>query len=127
LITVQKENQIDRHGVKQSMAYVSIFYQTNIYVVDWKKRTYLSFETKGSLKQTFLIKNPLHSNPEYFIDDSIMSFAFLQNHFILVHQYEKPLKGVSAYKMEELEEMNDKLHHPFPISKKAELYEKLLV
>jgi len=106
----------------------SIFYQTNIYVVDWKKRTYLSFETKGSLKQIFLIKNPLHSNPEYFIDDGTMiPMVFLQNHFIVLHQYEKPLKGVSTYKMEELEEMNDKLHHPFPISKKAELYEKLLV
>ena len=118
---------------------MSLYYQANIFVVDYERKIYLPFIV-GNGTQTFVLyRNPLYNHKVkdsigYFVDTNqqIMKIDEIQNTMIGLLHYEKPLKGVSTYKVPDLEEMATKLNLDLDdengkLLKKTDLYTKILL
>ena len=112
---------------------ISLYYKSNIYLINSVKNIYLSFLYKNEDSKTMIIyKNPNPSKkmsvPDYYVDlcENVMKLEQIKDvMFGLVH-YEKPLKGISSYKVIELESIASSLgiHYEDKI-KKNELYAKV--
>lgn len=121
---------------------MSLFYQCNIFVVDYERKFYLPFVLTNVTSQVntyVLYRNPLYNykdknSTSYYvdIDYKIMNIEDITNNMVALLHYEKPLKGISAYKTSELEHMADILgvatddEHDKKL-KKNELYTRVLM
>lgn len=118
---------------------MSLFYQCNIYIVDYTRNIYLPFITGNATHTYVLYQNPhyiaKHRNGiQYFVDPNtqVLSIEALDNTMIQLVNYNKPLRGVSTYKMSDLEEMAEKVGVELDdddgkLLRKQELYNKILV
>jgi len=101
-----------------------MYYQTNV-VIDIDQ-IYYRFQNGDSA--TYIIKK---TEQKYELNPTSMSVndmvAFLQNKFLIPFDQEKPLKGVSTYKISDLEEIMNKLSICANGKKKNELYDSILV
>ena len=113
---------------------ISLYYKSNIYLIDSVKNTYVSFLYKDEDSKTMLLyKNPKPNKkkmsiPDYYVDlsENIMKLEQIKDvMFELVH-YEKPLKGMTSYKILELEAIAQTLSIKYEHKiKKKDLYEKI--
>jgi hypothetical protein len=103
------------------------YYKCNIYLVDIRKKIYLTFlcgdteEDAGetspeTIENIVLYRNPMYipknfkSNP-YFVDNSqeIYTLEEIKRQFICLEHYDKPFKSISNFKTKELEELASRL------------------
>ena len=117
----------------ESLIAYSIFYQRNIFVVDLQKKTYLAFLVDGQSPPIVLYKNQhyvakFHKSNEYFVDadQSVMTVQEIETTFFLLEGYERPLKSISNYKMNELEYIAMRFGIERACKKKPELYESII-
>jgi hypothetical protein len=110
------------------------YYQINIYIVDNKKKTYLQFllDNHEKYDNVILYRKPDRKYTEYFVDMPIeeednTTIADLKKNFLCLISFEKSLKSVSFYKLNELIQLYALLGMTDPPKKKHELYEKIAV
>jgi hypothetical protein len=130
----------------------SLYYQSNIVIVDTVKKIIIPFyytsrnnneendvdndTTKSTTTPLYILyKNPEHklkskmAVPEYFVDvaENTEKLHVLQEKYLEFVGYEKPLRGVSTYKVSELEKIAQKLGISTSEKKikKNELYEQI--
>lgn len=118
---------------------MSLFYQCNIYVVDYDRKLYIPFIVGNALQTYVLYVNPLYQKKDrnrikYYVDvgQQLMKVEEIHDKMVGLLHYEKPMKGVSTYKMSDLEEMAEKLDIELDdadgkMLKKTELYTKILL
>ena len=122
-----------------SLVAMSLYFEADIYVVNAERNIYLPFTTKGAKHTYVLYVNPLYHykhkhSSAYFVDvgEKVMKIHEIHDKMIGLLHYEKPLKGVSAYKTIDLEEMAEKVgvdseDEKGKSLKKQELYTKILL
>jgi hypothetical protein len=113
------------------------YYKCNIIVVDLQKKIYYSFNNSENLNETYILyKNPLYTGKyksnEYFIDidHKIYSLLQLNELFLKIDNFQKPMKSITNYKKIELEYIATKLFGSIKekeTSDKNHLYEKILL
>lgn len=114
------------------------YYKCNIIVVDLQKKIYYSFSNNSeNPNETYILyKNPLYTGKyksnEYFIDidHKIYSLLQLNELFLKIDNFQKPMKSITNYKKIELEYIATKLFGSIKekeISDKNHLYEKILL
>lgn len=125
------------------------YYKCNIIVVDLQKKIYYSFcnmnmNSNETNKETYILyKNPLYTGKyksnEYFvdIDHKIYSLSQMNELFLRIDNYQKPMKSMTNYKKIELECIASKLFGSAcgsaggsaseKIIDKTQLYEKILL
>jgi hypothetical protein len=115
----------------------SLYYNSSIYIIDYERKLYLHFSVINPENNYILYKNPTY-NPkdkksnEYFIDigTKIWSIQEIETQLVRV-QHDKPMKGISAYTVSDLELISEKLNLDTEDEKgkplkKAELYTKII-
>jgi len=114
------------------------YYKCNIIIVDLTKNIYYSFVNnyyeENKLETYILYKNPLYTGKyksnEYFIDidHKIYSLSELNDYFLKIENFQKPMKSITNYKKIELECIASKILDKEKIEKidKNQLYEKIL-
>lgn len=123
---------------------LSLYYECNIYIIDLTKKTFIPFlhySDNPNLEHTVhtyvFYKNPenhRHSRmnvPGYFIDidQSVQTIGQIENNYLQYVSYDKPVRGMSSYKVAELEEMATKLglYDPNEKLKKIDIYHRICV
>jgi hypothetical protein len=111
-----------------------LYYKCSIYIVDLSKNIYLPFVYHEECPTYIVYKNKSsspkrkHSDVSYSIDinqDVLKLNELKANMYELIH-YDKPVKGISTYKITELQAIAQKLHIVYDEKiKKTELYEKI--
>jgi hypothetical protein len=109
-----------------SLYLVCAYYECNIYIVDLEKKTYVTYLRQNSgLYPTYVLYRTRKSNPIYYLDtnEQLYGLEYIANHFVHIMSYEKPFKGVSNYKVSELESFAIKMNIKYePKTKKNDLY-----
>ena len=109
------------------------YYQINIYIVDNKKKTYLQFllDNHEQYENVILYRKPDRKYTEYFVEKEETTeektLTDLRKNFLCLISFEKSLKSVSSYKLNELIQLYSLLGMTDPPKKKHELYEKIVV
>ena len=108
---------------------LSLYYKCSIYIVDTVSNTYITFENSSADKTFVLFKNP-HAVKKllYFVDTSenCISIAEIHDKLFKLFHYDKPLKSIASYKLNELEAIAQKLNISYEKKmKKKELYDKI--
>jgi len=111
-----------------------LYHKCSIYIVDVAKNIYLSFKYyEEDCPAYILYKEKVATKrkyPEvrYKVDacQEVMSLHELKDNMYEIVNYDKPLKGISTFKMPELKDIANKLHIQYDEKiKKNELYEKI--
>lgn len=107
------------------------YYQINIYIIDNKKKTYLQFllDDHARYENVILYKKTDRNYTEYFVELNHQdeTIADLKINFLCMISFEKSLKSVSFYKLNDLIQLYSLLGMTDPPKKKHELYEKIVV
>jgi|LauGreDrversion4_1035100.scaffolds.fasta_scaffold02168_3 hypothetical protein len=93
----------------------SLYYKSSIYIIDYERKLYLHFSILNPENNYILYKNAAYNRKdkksnEYFIDigTKIFSTQDIETQFVKV-QYDKPMKGISAYTISALDKIAEKL------------------
>lgn len=112
-----------------SVYLVCAYYECNIYIVDLEKKTYVTYLRQNpELYPNYVLYRNRKSGPIYYLDtnEQLYSLEYIANHFVYIMSYEKPFKGVSNYKVSELESFAIKMNIKYePKTKKNDLYSLL--
>lgn len=110
----------------KSLYLVCAYYECNIYIADIEKKTYVTYLRQNpELYPTYVLYRTRKSNPIYYLDtnEQLYRLEYIVNHFVYIMSYEKPFKGVSNYKVSELESFAIKMNIKYePKTKKNDLY-----
>ena len=107
-----------------------IFYECNIILVNLEQKTCLRFERKSETIKTIVIYKENSRSLNLFVDDNEKIFTLIEineKFFHLINE-EKPLKGISSYKVSDLENIANCLGMVIekPIKKNI-LYENIVL
>jgi hypothetical protein len=117
--------------VQKGLVY-SVYYNTPIYIVKESNRTYLKYiPNEMSTENTPIVIYYSHSNKSFGVNvtpeeqsDIQTVISDIQNNYICLENHNKPLKGISSYKVCDLDEMAQKLNIEKHLKKsKPELYQ----
>lgn len=112
-----------------SLYLVCAYYECNIYIVDLEKKTYVTYLRQNpELYPNYVLYRNRKSGPIYYLDtnEQLYSLEYITIHFVYIMSYEKPFKGVSNYKVSELESFAIKMNIKYePKTKKNDLYSLL--
>jgi len=105
-----------------------IFYNIHIYLVDEKKKIYLCFTTNNETasKKCILYKNTnIKGYSKYRLNHSISEndILYIEENMFRLESYNKPLKAISNYKVEDLYLISNKLGIYDETLKKPKLYD----
>jgi hypothetical protein len=145
--TIMNDLATQRESTYQTLIAYTLYYKCNIYIVDTVKKIYIPFlyfpiagveddEESFTVHTYVLYKNPENhkksrmSIPGYFvdIDQSVQTVEKIRENMVGFVHYDKPLKGISSYKVSDLECMSEKLELDHPVKiKKSDLYEKICI
>jgi len=109
---------------------ISVFFNINIILIDPTKRFYLEYiSCKDSELQTFLLYKDNYGKYKISTEPlSVDNIIVWKESMICLENYLKPMKPISAYKVEELILLSTKIGiclQPDKKYKKAELYEQI--
>ena len=145
--TIMNDLATKRESEHQTLIAYSLYYKCNIYIVDTVKKTYIPFlyfaitgiddHDKSVIVHTYVLYKNNHnykrssmSIPAYFvdIDQSVQTIEKIRETMVGFVHYDKALKGISNYKVSDLEYMSEKLQLDLPVKiKKNCLYEKICI
>lgn len=145
--TIMNDLATQRESTYQTLIAYTLYYKCNIYIVDTVKKIYIPFlyfpiagveddEESFTVHTYVFYKNPDNykkskmSVPGYFvdIDQSVQTVEKIGETMVGFVHYDKPLKGISSYKVSDLESMSEKLELDHPVKiKKNDLYEKICI
>jgi len=101
-------------------------YKYNIIILNKDKQSFFHFKNDMNGDATHLIEirkgKYFNISKENMNDDEINT---IYNTYILLHKYDKPMKGVSSYKVDDLKKIAEKLHLNHDKTKKDELYTEI--
>jgi len=121
---IQSELLLDKNTSNYVFFVMCIYYKINAVIQN--ESTYMHFHTGSS--DTYLFTRQKHA---YETDLTPITPDQLQNiqatSLLIPFDQEKPLKGMTGYKVNDLEKMADKLHISYENSKKLDLYNAILV
>lgn len=126
------------------MIALSLYYKCNIYIIDTIKKTSIPFlhysdnPSFDHVVHTYVFyKNPEHRRhsrmniPGYFIDidQSVLTTEQIHNEYLEYVTYDKPVRGMSSYKVAELEAMATKIgiYNTSEKLKKIDIYHRICV
>lgn len=113
----------------ESLYIICAYYDCNLYIVDLKKKTYLTYlRVNSDQYDTFVLYRTREKGPEYYIDTSEQLFTldYLRNNYVWIMGYDKPFKAASHYKVQDLEQIAEVLGLKNEDKiKKADLYAKI--
>lgn len=125
---ILSEFMVDNVTSYYGLVALSIYYKTPIYLINDEKKTYLQFLPEKEIcenKPCYLylhqgiMKFPKYKLPMFEKETNLDSFLCLESHL-------KPLKPISYYKVEDLQNIMNKIGFiPKEKMKKNEYYEKL--
>ncbi len=122
---------VEKRDAFSTMIGFSVFYGMDIYVVFPHNKTYLLFSQKNECCDKHVIlyaKQVGKRNNWIFSVETDLSFSLsdIVDVYYQIDSYKKSIKGQSAYKVDELREIANKVGIEIPDKiKKSELYEKL--
>ena len=114
---------IKKSSLDNILAY-ACYFQKNIFIVHMQQKSYWDIQYEQA-DETIVLRldndNCFHIQP----DCSVEEIQQLKNNRISLESYSKPLRPLSFYKVNQLQEMASNLHMDYAM-KKQDLYENLL-
>jgi hypothetical protein len=114
---------IKKSSLDNILAY-ACYFQKNIFIVHMQQKSYWDIQYEEA-DETIVLRldndNCFHIQP----DCSVEEIQQLKNNRISLESYSKPLRPLSFYKVNQLQEMTSNLHMDYAM-KKQDLYENLL-
>lgn len=111
-----------------SLYVVCAFYECNIYVVDLEKNVYMKYVLNNSEKYNTYILYKTRGD-KYYIDckEEVMSLDELSKRYLKIASYEKPLLGISNYKVSDLVHFANQIELNHEMKNKKELYDMIAI
>ena len=116
---IMSELMVDKNTSYLSLYAFVAYYDITIYIMNPTNRTYLKFakaETTESTRTICLFIDASEHFPRYTLDPQF-DVATIDNQYMALENYERPLKCISSYKVTDLTQIVDRLkelHSRFP-------------